>query len=276
MLSAVVVLALVSVGAYTPVVSAGSSVRCASTGGVPGTGYVNRTGVQGSLCTGVSPGFTTSSYSSPWQTLLVNVQPCNGNANTYTTSQPTLSGDFLEKQGVEATDDVLCSSNTAEVQNALGLHAASFTAWKSGSQTYLFTVNFTVNLYVADSVTYCNNYGASDTADASFQANVAGWDNTAGGTVGQNQNDYLYTNLESVYPVCSQGSTYSSYFFQGFLTTNSIPHGDVIVPRAGIIVTNWVNASPGYANCYNCQDHSSTDLNNDGYGYVVMNSIWVS
>lgn len=233
---------------------------------------------------GCASDFTTTTWNNPWANVNINTQPCYGNSNSYGTGNS--GGNFLVTESIRADESSGCSSNTAEVQINIGTHgdgpyscggsgAGCFVAWKSGSAYYTVVANFTFkNL---ESIgTYCSVSG-SPVATASVLTADAMYDHSTNSGVGYATTN-VHGDLSSINGNCNTsqsnqdtGTSYSATF----ATSVAIKQGDYLEVRGSVTADVYVSM-PGVFPWYSAHSYSNMDFFNDGYGYITINSIWVS
>ncbi|MDE1821903.1 MAG: hypothetical protein KGJ23_13935 [Euryarchaeota archaeon] len=216
--------------------------------------------------------FTTSSWSNGWTTTYANQAACySANSNSY--SDSVSGGGLYAKASTRADESSSCSTNVGEIYLNIGTHGGQFTAWKAGSATYTVVTNFTFNDEFSIG-TYCQVSGSPYTT-AQIQAATAMYDQTTGHGVGWSSNgDFSNTTIngwcnQSSAPVENGGGKQAS-----FTTSVSIAYGDVLLPRGSVDAEVYVSM-PGVSPYYSAHAYSTLDFDNDGYGYITINSIWV-
>jgi len=268
-----VVVALVVVVVSLPSAKA-SSVGDGCVTSVQALGSGNASGsAVGPLCPGVQPDFTTNQWNTGWSHLNVNTQPCNGNTNTYS-SNYDYNGGLYSTEYVRADGSVSgCSPNIAEVNINVGLHGATFSAWKPGTAYYTVVANFTYKDNEA-TATYCQG-GGIPSAKANISTLTAMYDNNLGTGVGASNNNGGY-EATVIWQQCNGALSYQDHgtaFQAKFTTSVAITQYDQLVPRGSVTADVWVNSPSTYP--YASHAASQLDFNNDGYGYITLNSIWV-
>jgi hypothetical protein len=221
------------------------------------------------LCSGLSPDFTTNQWNTDWSNLNIDNQPCNGYANSYSTTYS--GGGFYAKESVRADSSSSCTTNTAEVQVNIGAHGATFTAWKQGYAYYTVVANFTFYDFEQPG-TYCQS-GGSPSARATIIANDAMYDDNTGQGVGyQTTAEGDSVSISALCNVAIPAQDTGTPFQAIFTTTTTIANGDYLVPRGSVTADVWVSAPYSVTASH---AYSSLDFYNDGYGYITLNSIWV-
>jgi len=261
------------------VVVSSPSARASSSGGgcvngVQSLGSVNgSSNVTASLCPGVQPDFTTNQWNTGWSHLNVNTQPCNGNSNSYS-SNYDYNGGLYATEYVRADGSVSgCTPNIAEVNINVGLHGATFSAWKAGNAYYTVVANFTYKDNEA-TATYCQS-GGIPSAKANISTLTAMYDNNLGTGVGASNNNGGYETVV-IWQTCNNAWSYQDHgtaFQAKFTTSVAIAQYDQLVPRGSVTADVWVNSPSTYPSASHAA--SQLDFNNDGYGYITLNSIWV-
>lgn len=231
--------------------------------------------------------FATNSWNSAWDTVNDNEESCSGNFNSYTSNTPsTTTGDIEEEQEAEAASDLLCTSNTAEVQLNPGLHAASFYA------TFTATASVSVvwssepdsgswSVYSAIEMTDdCSHDGAGASLELVFglynentgTSQYGGYDyfnyDQSAGTCNSNGYEYYFDELSS-WPAGSYNYTWSGI---------SLVSGDTYIPRVSVVTTTTANAGPGWdCGCYDddigYMAYNDATNNNINQAYIQMDSV---
>lgn len=223
------------------------------------------------LCLGIQGDFATSQWNSGWTHLYINNQPCNGNTNSYSDSY-NYNGGLYGAESVRADSSSGCSTNTAEVQINVGLHGQSFTAWKSGTAYYTVVANYTFHDYQA-LATYCQVSG-SPSAKANITALSAMYDDSTGTGVGASTNGGY--DVIVIWQTCNNALNHTDTGDRTeaqFTTSTAIKYGDTLVPRGSVTADVWVSSPSTYP--FASHAASVLDFNNDGYGYITLDSIWV-
>lgn len=216
--------------------------------------------------------FTTTSWNSGFLTTNTDQQACYTQVtNAYADS--VAGGDLLAKESVRADESTSCSVNVGTISLSIGTHGGSFMAWKPGNAYYTVEANFTFNAFLNQG-TYCTTTGAPYAAgqviasDAMYDQSTGagvGWSTGGGGS-----------NM-SMFDLCNQSQTLtvtSQPFQASFTTSTAVANGDTLTPRGEVTAEVFVSM-PGTSTGSPAHVYSSLDFNNDGYGYVTLNSIWV-
>lgn len=221
------------------------------------------------LCSGVLPDFTTSSFNSPFTTVDTNTAPCNGLTNSYTYS--TSGGALLLKESTEAISSFGCTSNTANITINIGTHGGTFTAWKTGAQYYTVVANFTYN-DLENQGTYCAS-GGSPEAYAWITAATAMFDDTTAAGVGFSSNGGGHVNIVATCNISAPSQLTNFNVQASFTTSTTINNGDQLIPRGSVTATVFVSMPSTYP--ASSHSYSNIDFDNDGYGDITLNSLWV-
>jgi hypothetical protein len=150
-----------------------------------------------------------------------------------------------------------------------------FQAWKSGYAYYTVMANFTFNDF-QQITTYCSYGNPSLSGSTSIMTGDAMYDDSTGQGVGSQfqgssaGSSLAVTNTCNIAPSSQDASIHYSAVFT---TTTTINKGDWLIPRGSV----WANVESTAYYSQGGADHvySALDFNNDGYGYITLNSIWV-
>lgn len=216
--------------------------------------------------------FTTSSWSNDWSNVNVDQAACyTQSANSY--SDSSSNGAFDVKEFTRADESSGCSTNVGEIVINPGTHGGSFSAWKSGYATYTVVANFTFNDDLGVG-TYCAS-GGSPYTSAQIIAGAAMYDVSTGRGVGWASNGGGSNTSISI--VCNDGQSVqdtSAAEQASFTTSVSVAQGDFLIPR-GDVSAEVFASMPGNSPYSPAHAYSSLDFDNDGYGYITIDSIWV-
>jgi hypothetical protein len=233
------------------------------------------------------PPYYLYGFYSPWNSIPINQTACNTqvspiNGHSY---DPNNVNYFYSYQYVRADASSSCSTNTAEIEDNVGVHDWISTnnylqAWKSSGSTYTVTAWISVNFFESAG-TYCLNNGATVEGWAAMQLNDAMWDNSLGIGVGASALT-TFTSQDGNNPVietnCNAANNpngYGSTIQVTFTTSTAIQQYDNLIPRASMWPESIAEAPwcPNYgaAHAYAIQDTSQSSS-----VYVELETIEVS